>query len=92
MYSTQEAPGADTGSHARSLEPTALAPPWVSSTLYDLVIVELYFPDAVLGNRLNRHALEVYGHSPLELVRAELEQLHTLDEGDVWVVVLVEDG
>ena len=59
--------------------------------LYDLVVVELYISYTILGDRLDCHTLEIYRHSPLELVRAKLEQLHALHKRDVWVVMLVED-
>lgn len=62
------------------------------STLHHLVVVKLDIHDAVLRNRLHRHALEVDGHSPLQLVRAHVQDLDTLAEGDVRVVVFVEDG
>lgn len=63
-----------------------------SRTLYNLVVVELYLSYTVLGDCLDGHSLEIDRHSPLELVCAQLEQLHALHERDVWVVVFVEDG
>jgi hypothetical protein len=36
-------------------------------------------------------SLEVDGQPALQLVRAHAQDLHALLEGDVWVVVLVED-
>lgn len=56
------------------------------------VIVKLNVHDTILGNSLDRHALEINGHPPLELVRAHCEDLDALAKGDVRVVVLVENG
>lgn len=61
------------------------------SALHHLVVVKLNIHDAVLRNRLHRHALEVDGHPPLQLVRTHVQDLDTLAEGDVGVVVFVED-
>jgi len=67
-------------------------PPGKSSALHHFVVVKLNVHDAILGDRLDRHALKVYWQPPLELVRAHVEDLDALVERDVGVVVLVEDG
>ena len=65
--------------------------PALLSTLHHLVIIKLNVDDSILRNRLHRHALEIDGHPPLQLVRALVKNLDSLMEGDVGVVVLVED-
>lgn len=62
------------------------------SALHHLVIIEFYVDHSVLGHRLDRHALEVDGHPPLQLVRAHVQNLDALAERDIWVVMLVENG
>lgn len=72
------------------------AMPWPCSTPlgahHDLVVVEWDRYDALLCNRLHVHALEINRHPPLQLVRTHAQDLDALLEGDVRVVVLVEDG
>lgn len=66
--------------------------PALLSTLHHFVIIELNVDDSILRDRLHRHALEIDRHPPLQLVRALVQDLDTLMEGDIGVVVLVEDG
>lgn len=63
-----------------------------SGTLHDPIVIEFYVNDAVLGHRLDRHSLEIDGHSPLEFVGAHVQDLDPLSERNIWVMVLVEDG
>lgn len=62
------------------------------STLHYFVIIEFNVDDPILRDRLHRHALEIDRHPPLQLVRALVQDLDALMEGDIGVVVFVEDG
>ena len=63
-----------------------------SSTFDHLVVIELYIHDTIRLDRLDHHALEIDWQSPLQLVRAHRQQFDALAEGDVGVMVLVDDG
>lgn len=55
-----------------------------------LVVFVLLLANAILGDNLDDHALEVDRQSSLKLICAHSENLHALLEGNIGVVVLVE--
>lgn len=66
--------------------------PDISSTLDHGIIIVLHLPDPILRDHLHQHTLEVHRQSPLQLIRAQSQDLHSLLEINVWVMMLVEDG
>lgn len=64
----------------------------ISGTSHPVIIVPGQFFDAVLGDDLDEHALEVNGHPSLQLVGAESQDLESPFQVHVGLVMLVEDG
>ena len=60
-------------------------------TLHHLVVIKFYVHNAVRLDSLDNHTLEVNRQTPLELVRAQRQELDSLSEGNVGMMVLVEN-
>ena len=55
-----------------------------------MIIIIRLLPNPILRHHLNLHTLEINRQSPLQLIRAHPQDLHSLLEADVRVVVLVQ--
>lgn len=56
------------------------------------IVVELYVHDAIRLDGLNRHSFEVDWHTAFQLIRTHIQDLDTLGERDIRMVMLIEDG
>lgn len=70
---------------------TRHALPRTSGALHHRIIIVLYLLDPILCDNLHQHPLEIHRQSPLQLVRAQSQDLHPLLIVNVGVVVLIKD-